>query len=136
MNEIVRQQRLKMAAEDQGETARILAVASAEAEGQKIRIQAAADAEAKFLNGEGMARQRAAIINGMRDDVSHFSNVVDDVGARDVLHLIILTQYLDTLRDVAHKSSGNSMFVPHGPGSVTALSEQIRQGFEDASKRT
>ncbi len=37
---------------------------------------AEADAEAKFLQGQGMARQRQAIISGLRDSVVDFGNSV------------------------------------------------------------
>ena len=52
------------------------------AEGQKVTLvkAAEADAEAKFLAGQGVARQRQAIVNGLRESVLNFSNAVG--GAR------------------------------------------------------
>ena len=49
------------------------------AEGQKVTLvkAAEADAEAKFLAGQGVARQRQAIINGLRESVLNFSHAVD-----------------------------------------------------------
>jgi hypothetical protein len=40
---------------------------------------AEADAEAKYLAGQGIARQRQAIVNGLRESVLNFSNDVSDV---------------------------------------------------------
>ena len=49
------------------------------AEAQKIQVvkAAEADAEAKFLQGQGIARQRQAIVNGLRESVLNFSNDVN-----------------------------------------------------------
>lgn len=48
------------------------------AEGQKVTLvkAAEADAEAKFLAGQGIARQRQAIVNGLRESVLNFSTAV------------------------------------------------------------
>ena len=48
------------------------------AEGQKVTLvkAAEADAEAKFLAGQGVARQRQAIVNGLRESVLNFSDAV------------------------------------------------------------
>merc|ERR1719311_1799967 len=51
MNDINKAKRLRLAAQDEGEAAR-------------TEIQAKADAEAKFLAGQGIARQRQAIMEG------------------------------------------------------------------------
>lgn len=49
------------------------------AEAQKIQVvkAAEADAEAKYLQGQGIARQRQAIVNGLRESVLNFSNDVN-----------------------------------------------------------
>jgi regulator of protease activity HflC (stomatin/prohibitin superfamily) len=58
MNEINAAQRLRAAAAQKAEAEKITVVKAAEA-----------DAEAKFLAGQGIARQRQAIINGLRESV-------------------------------------------------------------------
>ena len=47
-------------------------------EARKIQVvtAASADAEAKFLQGQGIARQRQAIVNGLRESVISFSSDV------------------------------------------------------------
>jgi hypothetical protein len=45
---------------------------------------AEADAEAKFLQGQGMARQRQAIISGLRDSVVDFGNAVGALEAEGI----------------------------------------------------
>ncbi len=45
---------------------------------------AEAEAEAKFLQGQGVARQRQAIITGLRDSVKDFKDdELQDVNAKD-----------------------------------------------------
>ena len=56
--------------------------------------------QAKYLAGQGVARQRQAIINGLRDSIKNFSNDVDDVNSKDVIEMMMITQYFDMLRDV------------------------------------
>ena len=85
-------ERLKQAASDEGEAIRIMAVKKAEAEAESIRINAAAEAEATYLQGEGMARQRHAIISGMRKDVMDFSANVDSIDAQSVIEVVLTTQ--------------------------------------------
>ena len=58
---------------------RLRSVAAVEkAEAQKIQVvkAAEADAEAKFLQGQGIARQRQAIVNGLRESVLDFNSDV------------------------------------------------------------
>merc|ERR1719198_2749018 len=79
MNEINKAKRLRVAASDEGE-----AVKEAEAEAARTEIQAKADAEAKFLAGQGIARQRQAIMEGLRESVNAFKSEVQDVDAKTV----------------------------------------------------
>ena len=89
------------ASQDEGEAVKIKAVKEAEAEAARTEIQAKADAEAKFLAGQGIARQRQAIMEGLRESVNAFKNEVQDVDAKTVLDLMIVTQYFDMMRDSA-----------------------------------
>lgn len=86
MNEINAAQRVRVAASDKAEAEKILVVKAAEAE-----------AESKYLAGVGIARQRQAIIAGLQDSVTNFTGKVEDVSPKDVLHLMILTQYFDAM---------------------------------------
>merc|ERR1719329_2064349 len=99
MNDINKAKRLRLAAQDEGEAVKIKAVKEAEAE--RTEIQAKADAEAKFLAGQGIARQRQAITEGLRESVNAFKSEVQDVDAKTVMDLMIVTQYFDMMRDGA-----------------------------------
>jgi regulator of protease activity HflC (stomatin/prohibitin superfamily) len=63
MNEINAAQRMRVAATERGEADKILQVKAAEAE-----------AESKALSGRGIADQRRAIIEGLRESVDEFQN--------------------------------------------------------------
>ena len=69
-------------------------------------------AQAKYLGGQGVARQRQAIINGLRDSIKNFSSDVEDVNSKDVIEMMMLTQYFDMLRDVGARCANNSMRLP------------------------
>ena len=65
MNDINAAQRLRVAALERAEAEKVQVVKAAEA-----------DAEAKYLAGQGIARQRQAIVNGLRESIVQFSDEV------------------------------------------------------------
>ena len=123
MNEINANRRLRIAAQEKAEADKILVVKRAEAE-----------AESKYLQGDGVARQRRAIVEGLRESVHDFSDRVGDVAPKDVLELVLITQYFDTLKDVGVHSGKNTLFMQHNPGSLNQLSKEIKDGFSTMRK--
>lgn len=81
-----------MAALDEGEAVKIRAIKAAEAEAARTEIQAKADSEAKYMAGLGIARQRQAIVSGLRDSINTFKAEVKDVNAKNVMDLMVVTQ--------------------------------------------
>lgn len=122
MNEINAAQRMRVAAADKAEAEKILKVKLAEA-----------DAEAKHLAGQGVAKQRKAIVDGLRDSVLAFSDNVQGTTPQQVMDLVMMTQYFDTMRDISGNSKSSTVFMPHNPGSVADVASQIRNGFMTAS---
>lgn len=118
MNEINAAQRARVAAQDRAEAEKIMVVKAAEA-----------DAEAKYLAGTGMARQRQAIINGLRESVIHFQAQVDGISSKDVMEMMMMTQYFDTMKEVGTNPSNSTIFIPSGPGAVNEAASQIRMGI-------
>jgi regulator of protease activity HflC (stomatin/prohibitin superfamily) len=133
MNEINKAKRLRVAAQDEGEAVKIRAVKEAEAEAARTEIQAKADAEAKFLAGQGIARQRQAIMEGLRESVNAFKSEVQDVDAKTVMDLMIVTQYFDMMRDVGANSKSNAVFLNHSPGALEDLAQAVQKGFMAAA---
>lgn len=116
MNEINAAERLKVAATEKGEADKIMKVKAAEAE-----------AEAKALQGKGIADQRKAIIDGLKDSVGDFQKNIAGSTAQEVMNLVLLTQYFDTLKDIG--SNSNTILVPHGPGAVEDIATQLRNAM-------
>merc|ERR1719181_2037942 len=129
MNEINKMKRLRVAAEDEGEAVKIRAGKEAEAEAGRIEIQAKADAEAKFLAGQGISRQRQAIMEGLRESVNAFKTEVVGVDAKAVLDLMIVTQYFDMMKDIGAQSKTNAVFMNHSPGALEDLAQSVQKGF-------
>jgi len=94
---------------------------------------AEADAESKYLAGCGIARQRRAIVDGLRDSVAAFTETIPGASPKEVMDLVLVTQYFDTLKDIGHNGKSNTIFLPHSPGAVADISEQVRNGFLQAS---
>ncbi|KAL7535839.1 hypothetical protein ACHAXR_006764 [Thalassiosira sp. AJA248-18] len=103
MNEINSAKRLKFAVAEKAEGQKILQVKSAEAE-----------AEAKYLSGVGVAKQRKAIVDGLRTSIVDFSDGVKGATSKDVMDLLLLTQYFDCIRDVGSAKHCKTTFVPSG----------------------
>lgn len=118
MNEINAAARLRIATNEKAEAEKILQIKQAEGE-----------AESKYLSGLGMARQRQAIVDGLRDSVLAFSENVPGTSAKDVMDLVLVTQYFDTMKEIGANSKSSAVFIPHGPGAVKDIASQIREGL-------
>ena len=123
MNEINAAQRLRVAATEKGEADKILKVKAAEAE-----------AESKALSGKGIADQRRAIIDGLRESVDEFQKSVPGASAQDVMNVVLMTQYFDMLKELGASSNNNTIMVPHSPSTVTDLADQIRSSMMVANE--
>lgn len=123
MNEINAASRMRVAAHEKAEAEKILQIKRAEG-----------DAEAKYLAGLGISRQRQAIVDGLRDSVLAFSSNVPGTTAKDVMDMVLVTQYFDTMREIGASSKASSVFIPHGPGAVRDVASQIRDGLLQASQ--
>lgn len=124
MNEINAAARMRVAANEKAEAEKILQVKRAEGE-----------AEAKYLSGLGIARQRQAIVDGLRDSVLGFSVNVPGTTAKDVMDMVLVTQYFDTMKEIGASSKSSAVFIPHGPGAVRDVATQIRDGLLQASSQ-
>ncbi|KAF5837926.1 band 7 family-domain-containing protein [Dunaliella salina] len=112
---------------------RIAAIEKAEAEKVAIVKAAEAEAEAKFLQGQGIARQRGALVAGLRESVKDFTSNQADVSSKDVLELMLVTQYFDMLKDVGTSNRASTIFLPHSPAGMTDAASQIRNAFLQGS---
>ncbi|XP_020250764.1 hypersensitive-induced response protein 1-like [Asparagus officinalis] len=122
MNEINAAARMRVAANEKAEAEKILQIKRAEG-----------DAESKYLAGLGIARQRQAIVDGLRDSVLAFSANVPGTTAKDVMDMVLVTQYFDTMKEIGASSKSSSVFIPHGPGAVKDIASQIREGLLQAN---
>lgn len=116
MNEINSSKRLKFAVAEQAEGAKILQVKSAEAE-----------AEAKYLSGVGVAKQRRAIVDGLRCSIVDFAEGVKGTSAKDVMDLLLLSQYFDMIRDTAGHNQCKTVFVPASKTSQDLTRDAMMQ---------
>ena len=114
MNDINAAQREQVAATARGEAEKILVVKRAEAE-----------AESKALQGQGIANQRKAIIEGLQVSIEQFQKVVEGASAKEVMQLVMVTQYFDTLKAIGESDKTNTLFLTHSPGTVSEIGDQI-----------
>lgn len=125
MNEINAAKRMKEAAKEY-------------AEADKIKVVAAAEAEAtsKKLQGEGIANQRVAIANGLKNSVAEVRGAMEDgVTGREVMNMLFMTQHYDTISRLA-EDGVNTIFMPYSPSSVGDLQTQIQSSLLSADTIT
>jgi regulator of protease activity HflC (stomatin/prohibitin superfamily) len=118
MNDINAAQREQIAASARGEAEKILVVKKAEAE-----------AESKALQGRGIANQRKAIIEGLRGSIEEFQKAVGGASTSEVMQLVLVTQYFDTIKSIGESDKTNTLFLSHSPGAVREIADQVLQSM-------
>lgn len=118
MNDINAAQREQVAAAARGEAEKIIVVKKAEAE-----------AESKALQGAGIANQRKAIIEGLQSSVEQFQKAVEGASAMEVMQLVLVTQYFDTLKAIGESDKTNTLFLTHSASAVKDVSSQIMESM-------
>ncbi|HWE86091.1 MAG TPA: SPFH domain-containing protein [Terracidiphilus sp.] len=118
MNDINAAQREQVAANARGEAEKILVVKKAEAE-----------AESKALQGQGIANQRKAIIEGLQTSVEQFQKAVEGATSKEVMQLVLVTQYFDTLKSIGENDKTSTLFLSHSPAAVKEVSDQILEAM-------
>lgn len=105
---------------------RVAAQSLAEADKIKRVTQAEAEAEAKRLQGVGVAAQRKAIAEGIAEQYEMLRQVGIESTAEQ---LLMMTQYFDTMQDVARNGKSNVLYLPSNPGAVGSMFDEIRNSL-------
>jgi regulator of protease activity HflC (stomatin/prohibitin superfamily) len=131
ISDIVPDQKVKAAMNDINAAQREREATVSRAETNKMLLvkQAEAEAESKRLQGEGIANQRKAIITGLKDSVEDFAKTVPGSTPQDVMQLVLMTQYFDTLKEIAANDHSNTILIPHTPNTLTDIYSQIRNAI-------
>src|SRR5437764_5545822 len=109
-------QRNQVAAAAQGDAQKTLAVKKAEGERETMRLQ-----------GEGVAAERQAIADGLRESLEIIAQ--PGLDPREAMALVALTQYTDMIRALGEGSKTHTILMPHSPSGVGDLMAQIRDGI-------
>lgn len=117
MSRVVASKRLQEAAENEASADFIKEVKKAEAQKQ-----------ARILQGEGLAGERKAIINGLAESISELKNQTE-VSSESVLNIVMLNQYMDTLRTIGKDDKGNSkvVFLNSAPSALNDVMNQVSE---------
>lgn len=106
-----------------------------EAEAERIKIvkKAEADKESKILAGQGVAGQRKAIAEGLRESIDMVVDEKNGIGADHVVYLLTFTNYVDALEAIGKE--GTVVMVPQPSGQLDQM-EEIRNSIISASAAT
>merc|ERR1712100_770428 len=63
----------------------------------------------------------------------NFQKEVDGISSKDVMEMMMMTQYFDTMKEVGTQGGNSTIFVPSGPGAVGEASSAIRSGLMQGS---
>ena len=116
MNRINASEREKIAAQFEGDAARILIVEKARAE-----------AESKRLQGQGIADQRREIARGLEESVEVLNKV--GINSQEASALIVVTQHYDTLQAVSQGTNSNLILLPNNPQAGSDMLNNMVASF-------
>jgi regulator of protease activity HflC (stomatin/prohibitin superfamily) len=125
MNEINEAQRLRVAASERAEAEKIMKVKNAEG-----------DAQSAALQGKGIADQRREILHGLQESITSFKSEVGGMDSQSVMAVVLATQYMDTLRSIGADGKSNTIMLPHSPGGINSLMDQMREVLISANQIT
>src|SRR5579875_3752878 len=108
-------QKVKDAMNNINDAQKTLAVKKAEGEKETMRLQ-----------GEGVAAERKAIAEGLRESLEIIAE--QGLDPREAMALVALTQYTDMIRALGESARTNTILLPHSPSGVGDLLAQIRDG--------
>jgi regulator of protease activity HflC (stomatin/prohibitin superfamily) len=109
-------EREKIAAQFEGDAARILIVEKAKAE-----------AESKRLQGQGIADQRREIARGLEESVEVLNKV--GINSQEASALIVVTQHYDTLQSIGGESNSNLILLPNSPQAGSTMLNDMVASF-------
>jgi regulator of protease activity HflC (stomatin/prohibitin superfamily) len=113
MSEVVASMQLRKAAENKGEATKIQAIKEAEAEKERKRLQ-----------GEGVAQEREAIAKGLEQSIMTLQKVSNQ-NPKEIMAILSLTQYLDTLKTVGSSSNSKVIFMDTSVGKTSDLMKDL-----------
>ena len=116
MNRINASEREKIAAQYEGDAARILIVEKAKAE-----------AESKRLQGQGIADQRREIARGLEESVEVLNKV--GINSQEASALIVVTQHYDTLQSIGEETNTNLILLPNSPQAGSEMLNNMVASF-------
>ena len=116
MNRINASEREKIAAQFEGDAARILIVEKAKAE-----------AESKRLQGQGIADQRREIARGLEESVEVLNKV--GINSQEASALIVVTQHYDTLQAIGEETNTNLILLPNSPQAGSDMLNNMVASF-------
>jgi regulator of protease activity HflC (stomatin/prohibitin superfamily) len=116
MNRINASEREKVAAQFEGDAARILIVEKAKAE-----------AESKRLQGQGIADQRREIARGLEESVEVLNKV--GINSQEASALIVVTQHYDTLQSIGSETNSNLILLPNSPQAGSEMLNNMVASF-------
>jgi regulator of protease activity HflC (stomatin/prohibitin superfamily) len=123
MSEVVASEQLKKAAMNKGEATKIQAVKEAEGERERKRLQ-----------GEGIAMEREAIAKGLKESIEIVRGTTDQSSA-EILALLTLTQYLDTLKTIGTADNSKVIFLDTNVNKTSDLMQQLTSAMEIAKDK-
>jgi len=65
----------------------------------------------------------------LQASIEQFQKVVEGASAKEVMQLVMVTQYFDTLKSIGESDKTNTLFLSHSPAAVKEVSDQILQSM-------
>lgn len=118
MSQVVSSNNMKLAAENEAQAQYLIKTRAAEAEARSIQVKAEAERDASLLKGEGNARFREQVAQGL----ANAGKVMESGGVPP--GFMLFTMWLDGMKYISEHGKGNVMFFD---GSNEGLERTMRQ---------
>jgi len=113
---------------------RIAAQEIAEADRIKVVTRAQGEAERQKLEGKGIADQRQAIVDGLAASFKQLEE--HGMDESEVLNLLMLNQYMDTLQRLGEHGKASTIMLNGGPGAMNDLRQSVMEAIVGANVAT
>lgn len=118
MSKVVASQRLREAAVNEAEAGKIRVVKEAEAE-----------KDSRILLGQGVAGERQAIIDGLKNSIDDMQGI-PGMNTHEVMNLIVLSQYFDTVKAIGDAPNTKVLFMNPAPEGASNMLQELSAALE------
>jgi len=68
-------------------------------------------------------------VEGLQSSIEQFKKAVEGTTAKEVMQLVMITPYFDTLKSIGESDKTGTLFLAHSPGAVKDVADSILESM-------